>query len=80
VSDLVHTDACYRRGDQEILIGQPYCQWDVAEKADRLLDGITVELQTWTTEELEEIAAYRESINAEGWMARLIREYVEVWR
>ena len=52
----------------------------VDELADRLLDGITVVLQAFTTEQLRAIADHREEINAEGWIHPLIREYAEVHR
>lgn len=48
--------------------------------ADLLLDGLTVALQEFDTEALLAIADYRDTINPGGWMQRLIREYVEVWR
>lgn len=61
-----------------ILIGTP--RTEVSDAADRLLDGITVALQEFDTETLLAIADYRDSIRADGWMQKLIREYVEVWR
>jgi hypothetical protein len=51
-----------------------------SDAADRLLDGITVALQEFDTETLRAIADYRDTINPDGWMQRLIREYVDVWR
>jgi hypothetical protein len=61
-----------------ILIGTP--RTDTSDAADRLLDGITVALQEFDTETLNAIADYRDSIHKGGWMQKLIREYVEVWR
>lgn len=51
-----------------------------SDAADLLLDGITMALQEFDTPTLVSIAEYRESINPNGWMSRLVREYVEVWR
>jgi hypothetical protein len=51
-----------------------------AKKAEELLDGFTVALQDFSTEDLRGIAAYRDSIHPDGWMQRVIREYVDVWR
>lgn len=51
-----------------------------SDLADRLLDGIVMALQEFTTDELNAIADYREWVYADGWMQRLIREYVETWR
>lgn len=51
-----------------------------SDAADRLLDGITVALQEFDTPTLRAIADYRDTIHKDGWMQRLIREYVEVWR
>lgn len=48
--------------------------------ADRVLDGITVALQEFTTEELHAVADHREQVYAECWMPTLIRQYVEVHR
>lgn len=62
----------------EILIGMP--PTEISDQADRLLDGITVALQEFDTETLRAIADYRDTIHEDGWMQKLIREYVEVWR
>lgn len=51
-----------------------------AKPADELLDGFIVEMQKYDTETLLAIADYREAIAPAGWMHRLIREYVDVWR
>jgi len=48
--------------------------------AERLLDGIIVALAEFDTETLVAIADYRDAIRPDGWMQRLIREYVDVWR
>ncbi len=74
--------AAYRSGDvlpdgSVLLIGNIDPRSD---EADRLLDGITAALQEFDTETLRAIAAYRDEINPDGWMQKLIREYVEVWR
>lgn len=52
----------------------------VAALADKVLDGITVALQDFTTAQLLAVAEHRDAIADDGWMAKLIREYVEVWR
>ena len=52
----------------------------VERAADELLDGITVALQEFDTDTLLAIADYRDTIHKDGWMQRLIREYVDVWR
>jgi hypothetical protein len=51
-----------------------------AASAERLLDGIIVVLQDFDTETLLRIADHRDAIHPDGWMQRLIREYVDVWR
>lgn len=51
-----------------------------SDAADRLLDGIIVALQEFDTETLLAIADYRDTIHEDGWMQKLIREYVDVWR
>lgn len=51
-----------------------------SDAADLLLDGIIMALQEFDTETLLGIADYRDSIHKDGWMQRLIREYVDVWR
>ncbi len=51
-----------------------------SDGADRLLDGVTMALQEFDTETLLGIADYRDSISKDGWMQKLIRDYVEVWR
>ena len=61
-----------------VLVGTP--RSETSDAADRLLDGITVALQEFDTETLLAIADYRDSIHKDGWMQRLVREYVEVWR
>jgi hypothetical protein len=61
-----------------ILIGTPATP--ISDAADLLLDGITMALQQFDTKTLNEIADYRDSINPDGWMQKLIRQYVEVWR
>jgi hypothetical protein len=46
-----------------------------------MLDEITVAaLQHRSTDELLAIADYRDSVYPGGWMATMIRQYVEVWR
>ncbi len=52
----------------------------VADLADDLVEDIAVALQHFDTPTLRAIADYRDSICEDGWMQRLIREYVEVWR
>jgi hypothetical protein len=52
----------------------------VGTLADRVLDGVIVALQDFTTEELHAVADHREQIYAECWMPRLIREYVGMHR
>jgi hypothetical protein len=64
-----------RNSEQVILVGTP--RTATSDAADRLLDGITVALQEFDTETLNAIADYRDSIHKDGWMQRLIREYVE---
>lgn len=59
---------------------KPMTDTRAADLADRLLDGVTVALQEFTTEELRQVASYRDEIHPDGWMQRMIREYVEVWR
>jgi hypothetical protein len=61
-----------------ILIGTP--RTETSDAADRLLDGIIVALQEFDTETLLAIADYRDSIHKDGWMQRVIREYVDTWR
>lgn len=61
-----------------ILIGTP--RTEISDAADRLLDGFTVALQEFDTTTLLAIADYRDTIHKDGWMQRVIREYVEVWR
>lgn len=61
-----------------VLVGMP--RTTISEKADDLCDAITVVLQEFDTETLDAIADYRDTIHKDGWMQRLIREYVEVWR
>lgn len=50
------------------------------EQADLLFDRITVALQEFDTETLRAIADYRDFINLDCWMSKLIREYLSVWR
>lgn len=52
----------------------------VSEQADLLLDGVTVALQDFDTETLRSIADYRDVINPDCWIPKLIREYLSVWR
>ncbi len=61
-----------------ILIGTP--QTETSDAADRLLDGVIVALQEFDTETLQAIAEYRDSLDPGGWMQRMIRAYIEVWR
>lgn len=75
-------DAAYGPGDvlpdgRTLLIGRIDPRSDLA---DRLLYGIIVALQEFSTEELCAIADYRDTIHEDGWMQLLIREYVETWR
>lgn len=78
---------------KEVLIGPKRClhcncehgSCATADAADRLLDGITMALQEFDTETLLAIADYRDRIERSastvpGWMGKLIRQYVEVWR
>jgi hypothetical protein len=53
---------------------------EIEQDADLLLDGITVALQEFDTNTLVAIAECRDRIHKDGWMQRLIREYVEIWR
>lgn len=48
--------------------------------ADELLGGIIDALSEFDTDTLRAIADYREAIHPDGWLQRLIREYVDVWR
>jgi len=73
-------DRCLNQRSEEILIGPDPEDYAVSSWADNLLDEITLVLQEHKTEELEAIAAYRDKIYANGWMQRMIREYIEVWR
>jgi hypothetical protein len=75
-----HTDACYQRGYSTIVIGQPFCEREVSDKADRLLDGFIVAMQDLSTDELLEIAEYRHRVSPDGWMSQCIFQYVDVWR
>jgi hypothetical protein len=52
----------------------------VERAAEELLDGFIVALQDFDTDTLCAIADYRDEIAPDGWMQRLIREYVDVWR
>lgn len=61
-----------------ILIGREPSKFDDA--AERLLGGVIVALQEFDTETLEGIAALCDEMYADGWMQKMIREYVEVWR
>ena len=61
-----------------ILIGRLHDATDDA--LDRLLDGCVIALQDFSTEELRAMADRRDEIHADGWMQRMIREYVDVWR
>jgi len=69
-----------RQPNDEILIGPDPEDYAVSSWADNLLDEITLVLQEHKTAELEAIAAYRDKVWKDGWMQRLIREYIEVWR
>lgn len=74
--------AAYRSGDvlpdgSTLLIGHIDPRSDAA---DRLLDGIMMALQEFDTDTLLGIADYRDTLDPEGWMQKLIRDYVEVWR
>jgi hypothetical protein len=64
--------------DEVILIGTP--RTETSDAADRLLDGIIVALQEFDTETLNTIADYRDTLDPDGWMQRMIRAYIEVWR
>lgn len=52
----------------------------IDDASERLLDGFIVAMQEFDTETLRAIADRRDQINKDGWMQRIIREYVEVWR
>lgn len=67
-----------RGTEQVILIGTP--RTAASDAADLLLDSIIVALQEFDTETLNAIADYRDTVREDGWMSRLIREYVDVWR
>jgi hypothetical protein len=49
-------------------------------QAELLLDGVIVAMQNYDTETLRAVADRREEINPGGWMTKMIREYVDVWR
>ena len=51
-----------------------------AKPAERLLDGIILQFGEFDTDTLNGIADYRDAIRPDGWMQRMIREYVDVWR
>jgi hypothetical protein len=51
-----------------------------AEKADRLLSELIVALQDFSTDDLRAIADYRDTLHPDGWMQKMIREYLDVWR
>lgn len=53
---------------------------EVGKHADELLDAFIVAMQDFDTATLLGIAEYRDRIHPDGWMQRLIREYLSVWR
>ena len=61
-----------------VLIGRATDEIDA--KAEQLLDGFIIALQDFDTETLEAIADRRHEIRQDGWMQKMIEEYVEVWR
>ena len=61
-----------------ILVGRE--QTPVDDLADRLLEGCLSALGEFSTDDLLAIADRRAEIHAGGWMEKMVREYVEVWR
>lgn len=53
---------------------------DLAVIWDDVVGAISLALNDYDTETLEAVAQHAEEINAEGWLAKVIREYLMVWR
>jgi hypothetical protein len=51
-----------------------------AKPAEELLDGLLCELGRVDTDTLQAIADYRHAIRPDGWMQKMILEYLDVWR
>lgn len=64
--------------DEVVVVGRE--RDAISNAADLLLDGITMALQQFDTDTLLAIADHRDKIHKEGWMQKLIRDYVEMWR
>lgn len=54
---------------------------DVLRRTDEIVDGCIVAVMEYTTEELLEIAD-ESDLRSDGksWLAKMLREYVSVWR
>lgn len=63
-----------------VLIGTPLSDREIERKAEELLDGCIMALQQFDTKTLERISDYRKRVYADGWIQKMIDDYIEVWR
>jgi hypothetical protein len=52
----------------------------VYETQDLVVDGCIMAMQDFSVAELTALAEHAEKINADGWLPKMIREYLNVWR
>jgi hypothetical protein len=52
----------------------------ISEVQDLVVDGCVVAMQDFTWAELSAVADQEEKINPDGWLPKLVREYLNVWR
>jgi hypothetical protein len=47
---------------------------------DLVVDGCVMAMQDFSVVELTALAEHAERVNADGWLPKMIREYLNVWR
>ena len=60
-----------------ILIGE--ARSEVTDAVDRLIDEILGVLGGFDKDLLRRVADHRDGIRVDGWIQKMIREYLEVW-